>query len=117
VVTPATMPPTTFLVSNAGWPGRPRARRSQAGATRCGELQLIQQTSTVTLNPGVSASLAGSTALVSVFGRGQALATGLDAHLGVYASGGDRVGQCRVVAFGLVGVGLGEVGHGLVELA
>jgi hypothetical protein len=40
-----------------------------------------------------------------------------DARLGLHAPGGNRVGQCRVVAFGLVGVGLGEVGHGLVELA
>ena len=30
---------------------------------------------------------------------------------------GNRVGQCRVVAFGLVGIGLAESGHGLVELA
>ncbi len=36
-------------------------------------------------------------------------------HLGLHAPGGDRVGQCRVVAFGLVGVGLSEFGHGLVE--
>ena len=40
---------------------------------------------------------------------------GSDARLGLYAPGGDRVGQCGVVAFVLVGVGLGEVGHGLVE--
>jgi hypothetical protein len=40
----------------------------------------------------------------------------LDAGLGLYAPGGNRVGQCRVVAFGLIGVGLAEVGHGLVEL-
>src|SRR4029077_4377308 len=42
---------------------------------------------------------------------------GLGAHLGLYAPGGDRVGQCCVVAFVLVGVDLGEVGHGPVELA
>jgi hypothetical protein len=46
----------------------------------------------------------------------QDLRDALDAGLGLHASGGDRVGQCRVVAFVLVGVGLGEVGHGLVEL-
>ena len=40
-----------------------------------------------------------------------------DALLGLHAPGGSRVGQGRMVAFGLVGVGLGEVGHGLVELA
>jgi len=39
------------------------------------------------------------------------------ACLGLHAPGGNRVGQRRVVAFGLVGIGLGEVGHGLVELA
>jgi hypothetical protein len=33
----------------------------------------------------------------------------------LYAPGGDRVGQCGVVAFVLVGAGLAEVGHGLVE--
>ena len=46
---------------------------------------------------------------------GEAPWRGLDACLGLYASGGDRVGQCGVVAFVLVGVGLGEVGYGLVE--
>ncbi len=38
-----------------------------------------------------------------------------DAHLGLHAPGGNRVGQCRVIALGLVGIGLAEVGHGLVE--
>src|SRR6185312_13336792 len=41
---------------------------------------------------------------------------GSDAHLSLHAPGGNRVGQRRVVAFGLVGIALGEVGHGLVEL-
>ena len=68
------------------------------------------------VNPGVSASLAGGTALMSVFGRRSGPGGGLDAHLGLHAPGGGRVGQCRVVAFVLVGVGLAEVGHGLVEL-
>jgi hypothetical protein len=68
------------------------------------------------VNPGVSVSLAGGTALMSVFGRRSGPGGGLDAHLGLHAPGGDRVGQCRVVAFGLAGVGLAEVGHGLVEL-
>jgi hypothetical protein len=78
------------------------------------------------VNPGVSASLARGTALMSVFGRRRPASVGVwaavrpgrgsDARLGLYAPGGDRVGQCRVVAFGLVGVGLAEVGHGLVEL-
>jgi hypothetical protein len=65
--------------------------------------------------PLVPASLAG-TALVSVLGRRSGPGRGSDARLGLYAPGGDRVGQCRVVAFDLVGVGLAEVGHGLVEL-
>jgi hypothetical protein len=68
------------------------------------------------VNPGVTASLADGTALVSVCGRRSGPGGGLDAGLGLHAPGGDRVGQCGVVAFGLVGVGLGEVGHGLVEL-
>jgi hypothetical protein len=38
------------------------------------------------------------------------------ARLGLHTPGGDRVAQCGVVAFGLAGVGLGEVRHGLVEL-
>ena len=40
---------------------------------------------------------------------------GSDARLGLHAPGGDRVGECRVIAFGLVGVGFAEFGHGLVE--
>ena len=39
----------------------------------------------------------------------------LDAYLGLHAPGGNGAGQCGVVAFVLVGVGLAEVGHGLVE--
>ena len=38
-----------------------------------------------------------------------------DPLLGLHAPGGDRVGECRVVAFGLVGIGLAEFRHGLVE--
>jgi hypothetical protein len=48
-------------------------------------------------------------------GEIKALAGSLDAYLGLYAPGGNGAGQCRVVAFVLVGVGLAEVGHGLVE--
>ena len=40
---------------------------------------------------------------------------GSDAGLGLHTPGGDRVGECRVVASGLVGVGFAEFGHGLVE--
>jgi hypothetical protein len=37
-------------------------------------------------------------------------------RVGLDAPGGNRVSQCRVVAFGLVGIGLAEFGHGMVEL-
>ena len=39
------------------------------------------------------------------------------ARLGLHAPGGNRGGLGRVVTLGLVGIGLGEAGHGLVELA
>ncbi len=55
--------------------------------------------------------------LVQVFGRRSGPGRSLDAYLGLHAPGGDRVGQCRVVAFVLVGVGLAEVGHDLVSHA
>ena len=48
-------------------------------------------------------------------GGGQTLGRNLGAHLGLHAPGGNRVGQGRMVPFGLVGVGLGEVGHSLVK--
>jgi hypothetical protein len=53
--------------------------------------------------------------LVPVFGRRSGPGGSLDAYLGLHAPGGDHVGQCRVVAFVLVGVGLAEVGHGLAD--
>jgi hypothetical protein len=46
----------------------------------------------------------------------QSAGWGSDAHLGFDAPGGNSVSQCRVIAFGLIGVGLAEVGYGLVEL-
>ena len=67
------------------------------------------------VNPGVPASLGGGTALMSVLGRRSGPGGDSGAHSGLDAPGGDRVGQCRVIAFGLVGVGLAEVGDGLVE--
>ena len=41
---------------------------------------------------------------------------GSGAHLGLHAPGGNRVSQCRVVAFGLVGISLAEFCDSLVEL-
>ena len=50
VVTPATMPPTASLVSNAGWPGRRGRGDRRPGDTRCGELESYRG---LDLMPGV----------------------------------------------------------------
>ena len=96
-----------------GWRGKIRTRSATGRiANRSGGLRSTASPST----PACRRRWPAAPRWCQCLGGGQALARGLDAHLGLYAPGGDRVGQCGVVAFGLVGVGLGEVGHGLVEL-
>ena len=81
-----------------------------------GEIDLEQITVLPARDGWPRGEASDDTALMSVFGRRSGPGGGLDAHLSLHTPGGDRVGQCRVVAFVLAGVGLGEVGHGLVEL-
>src|ERR1019366_5521147 len=89
-------------------PSSPACTGSGAVTSRRGALLITQ---IMPIQPVISHSA------ISAERRPRSTRHALDAALGLHAPGGDRVGQCRVIAFGLAGVGFGEVGHGLVELA